>query len=537
MITQTEILIKVNVRNISKLRMELDKELKLGDQATIPISLLDHGSHIKVNCKCDICGREKDIMYQKYVKNIKNGGFYSCSSKCAQSKVKNTNLEKFGQEYYTKTKEYSQRVKETNTLKYESEYYLSSNIGKKTISEKNLEKWGVENPFQSEEIKERIKETCLQKWGVDNPSKSNEIKSKLSESNKKSWQNKFKNFYKSNHNLDIIDYDDSGIYTIQCLKNHQYQITNRLLSNRIIVNTEPCLVCNPYQTSNTSGYEEQLFDFILKNLEVEIIRNSRNIIKPYEIDIYIPQLKLAFEFNGLYWHSDERKSKNYHYLKHKLCKELDIELIQIWEDDWKYKQEIVKSIILNKIKINKNKIYARNCEIKFLNFTDADKFLKANHLMSSCRSKYNIGLIYNNEIVSIMCFGKLRKSLGSISKNEDYEMYRFCNKLDTSIIGGASKMMSFFLKKIDFDNIFTYFDKSLGHNNLYEKIGFEFISETPIGYHYIQQGIRKHRYNFRKEKLVKLGFDKSKTEMEITHEMGLKKVYNSGSYKYQFRKN
>lgn len=533
MITQSEISVNVNVRNISKLRLKIDPNLKLGDFVTIPISLLDKGSHIKVTCTCDVCGNEKNIMYQKYRKNIQTGGYYSCSSKCAQTKVKNTNLQKFGKEYYTQTTEYLQRVKETNTQKYGSEYYLSSDVGKKTISEKNLQKWGVENPFQSKDIKKKIKELSLEKWGVDNPSKCSEIKSKLSKSIQETWKNKSKNFYKSNHNLDIIDYK-GGIYTIECEKKHQYEISNHLLSNRIISKTESCLICNPYQISNTSGYEQQLYDFIeSQNLGTEIIRNSRNIINPYEIDIYIPSLKLAYEFNGLYWHSAERKEKHYHYTKHKLCKELGIELIQIWEDDWKDKQNIIKSIISNKLKIVKNKIYARNCEIQFLNFKDTDQFLKTNHLMGSCRSKYNIGLIHNSEIVSVMCFGKLRKCHGSTERNDDFEMYRFCNKLDTSIRGGASKLLSFFYKKIHFRKIFTYFDKSLGYNNLYEKIGFEFISETPIGYHYIQQGKRKHRYTFRKDNLIKLGFDKSKTESEITSEIGLKKIYNPGSYKYQ----
>jgi hypothetical protein len=65
---------------------------------------------MNIKVKCDICGKEKEIMFQKYIKNISNGGFYSCSSKCAQDKIKKTNKDKFGKEYYTQTNEYELHI-------------------------------------------------------------------------------------------------------------------------------------------------------------------------------------------------------------------------------------------------------------------------------------------------------------------------------------------------------------------------------------------------------------------------------------------
>jgi len=480
-----------------------------------------------------MCGKVKEIYYQKYIKNIKNGNYYACCSKCAQNKVKKTSLEKYGEEYYTKTNEYKSKTIISNNEKYNSDFYLTSNIGKETIKNINLNKYGVENPFSNKLIKQKIKNTNIIKYGVDNPSKSDKIKDIISKKGKETWKKKYKKFYEKN-NLNIIGYDDDNIYTIICDKNHEYQISNYLLQNRIISNTETCTICNPYNLTNTSGYELQLRDYIQSLISDRlIIFNDRTLINPYEIDIYIPELKLAFEFNGLYWHSDKYKDKNYHNNKHKLCKEKDIELFQIWEDDWLYKNNIIKSIIRNKLKVNCEIIYARDCKISIIDHKTTNDFLQNNHLKGKCNSKYNIALIHNGEIVSLMTFGKLRNSLGYKNIKDDvFELHRFCNLLNINVIGGASKILSYFMKNVNFSEIITYYDKSFGYKNVYEKIGFEFVSETQIDYNYIVDNIRVHRYKYRKQNLVKMGYDANKTENEITNELKILKIHGVGNYKY-----
>jgi hypothetical protein len=132
-----------------------------------------------------------------------------------------------------------------------------------------------------------------------------------------------------------------------------------------------------------------------------------------------------------------------------------------------------------------------------------------------------------------MSFSKLRNALG-IKNNGLYkfELNRFCNKIGYNIVGGASRLLSFFMKNFKYEQIISYFDKSLGSTSFYEKIGFKFIGETPINYHYIKSGLRLHRYNYRKDKLVKMGYDKSLTESQITNSMNLLRIYGPGNYKY-----
>jgi hypothetical protein len=254
-----------------------------------------------------------------------------------------------------------------------------------------------------------------------------------------------------------------------------------------------------------------------------------------EIDVYIPELKLGFEFNGLYWHSEIYKEKNYHLDKTKLCNDQGISLFHIWEDDWLYKQDIVKSMILNKLGKTLNKIFARKCIIKIVDDNKLVKdFLETNHIQGFVGSKIKIGLFYNDELVSLMTFGNLRKSLGQKSQEGSYELLRFCNKLNTTVVGGASKLFKYFLNNYDVKQVTSYSDLSRSNGNMYKQLGFTLQHNSDPNYYYIIDGIRKHRFNFRKDKLVKEGADPLKTEIQIMNEKGFYRIFDCGMQKWNF---
>ena len=168
----------------------------------------------------------------------------------------------------------------------------------------------------------------------------NENVSRKSYKQKKYFEFFQKDFFEK-QNIKILEYKDSHFLCECNNKKHNYLILPDTLKKRLdIHHVEPCTICNQLD-SHTSNKEKQLLDFIKENYDGEIISNSRKIINPYEIDIYLPELNLAYEFNGLYWHNELYKDKNYHQMKYELCKKQNIHLIQIWEDDWNLKQEIV----------------------------------------------------------------------------------------------------------------------------------------------------------------------------------------------------
>lgn len=162
------------------------------------------------------------------------------------------------------------------------------------------------------------------------------------------------------------------------------------------------------------------------------------------------------------------------------------------------------------------------------------EFLIQNHIQGFVGSKYKIGLFYNNELVSLMTFGNLRKSLGQNKKEDHFELLRFCNKLNTSVVGGASKLLKYFIKEFKPKKIISYSDLSRSDGNLYKTLGFEYSGLSEPNYYYIIGEIRSHRFNFRKDKLVKQGFDNNKTEIQIMTERKIPRIFDCGMEKWTF---
>ena len=112
----------------------------------------------------------------------------------------------------------------------------------------------------------------------------------------------------------------------------------------------------------------------LNSLNISYIIKDKKILGGKELDILIPDFNLAIEMNGLYWHSEIYMDKFYHRNKSSKCREVGIDLLHIWEDDWKFKRPIIKSIILNKLKLIKNKIFARKTSIREVSPKESTNF-------------------------------------------------------------------------------------------------------------------------------------------------------------------
>jgi hypothetical protein len=134
-----------------------------------------------------------------------------------------------------------------------------------------------------------------------------------------------------------------------------------------------------------------------------------------------------------------------------------------------------------------------------------------------------------------MTFGCLRKSMGNNSIEDAYELFRFCNKLNTTVIGGADKLLKYFIKTYKPNEIISYADRRWSQGQLYKKLGFEFIHNSKPNYFYINNCKREYRFKYRKDVLVKEGFDKNKTEREIMEERGFNRIYDCGNKKYIFK--
>lgn len=442
-----------------------------------------------------------------------------CSLKCINenktemvNRQKETFQKKYGIDFYPQHKDFMDKQKKTKLEKYGDENYVNVEKSKKT----RLEKYGDENYVNVD----KYKTTCLEKYGSDNYSKTNNYKNTIT--------NSFKTLYPDVNFVDI----KKGYVEIICSDcGKKSELTKQNLYERYKRNYVVCTECNPIGHSNRSGHEKEICDFLD---EYNIVYKTGVKIpnKKTQIDIYIPEFNLGIELNGVYWHSELFRDNNYHLRKTNDCEESGIRLIHIFEDEWVYKKEIVLSILKGKLGLISNKIYARQCQIREINSKDSKKFLEQNHIQGNVNSKIKLGLFYNNNLVSLMTFSKGRIIMGG--KDSEWELNRFCNLLDHNVIGGASKLLTYFNKNYKPNKIISYSDVRIFDGGMYEKLNFKKISQSKPNYWYVVNDIRRHRFGYRKSILVKEGFDKNKTEQQIMFERKIYRIYDCGNIRWEF---
>lgn len=447
---------------------------------------------------------KKDKLINSYIKHY---GSYENYVKCMTDKIKETHLKKYGVD---------------NVFK--------SEIIKNKIKETNLKKYGVEHVLQNKEINKKMKTTIINKFGTDNVSKLESIKLKKENTR----LNNVDNFKNNNGCVSLYDCGLSKIHSFKVvrkiLKKHNIELIYDGVNPYIKTDDYEILIneLDSIKYNKTSFGEKEVLDFVKSIYDGEIIENDRSIISPKELDIYIPSKNLAIEYDGLYYHSETMKIK-YKYnidLKTKLCEEKGIRLIHVFEDDWDYKQNIIKSIIASALGVYERKIYARKCEIKEVSFNESKLFLNVNHLNGSCVSSYRYGLYYNNELVMIMCFGKSRRS-------EDVELIRVCTKINIQVVGGFSKLLKHFEKNCNFKKITSFINRNQFNGNGYINNGFTIEHCNKPIYWWIKNNIRYNRENFQKKKLSKKlsNFDDTLSEKDNMYNNGYYRIFGCGTLK------
>ena len=477
----------------------------------------------------EIKKKKKQTWLKKYGVN------HPLQNKDIQEKLKQTCLDKYGVENVFQTKEVKEKYKRTCLERYGVENVSKTEIIKEKKTQTSLINYGVKYPIQHKDVQEKTKQTNLNKYGVEYPLQNKKVIEKLKNKQRESFYNKLinsdrlKDLVKPNFSLDKY-LNVSNKYSFTCLK------CNNIFESNLDDGSIPrCFKCFPRNTK-VSKYETEIYNFLKENLSNEIIeRSNRTILdNNLELDIYIPNKKTAIEFNGLYWHSElNGKKSNYHIDKTLQCWKEGIELIHIFEDEWIEKQEIVKSILLNKLNKTPNKIFARKCHIKELTKDTAFNFLDSNHLQGFINGVH-IGLYYGDILISCLTIGKSR-----FNKNFEYEILRFCSKNYHNVIGGLSKLFNYFTKKNNPNSIITYSDLRYGRGDTYQKINFIYSGRSNPNYYYLDENLqRSSRMKFQKhllkEKLTQ--FDPILTEWENMQLNGYNRIWDCGNNIFYWKK-
>jgi hypothetical protein len=176
-----------------------------------------------------------------------------------------------------------------------------------------------------------------------------------------------------------------------------------------------------------------------------------------------------------------------------------------------------------------NKIFARKCEVKVINDSKIVRlFLEKNHIQGFVGSSLKIGLFYKQELVSLMTFDHLEGRMKMLENH--WNLNRFCNKINTNVVGGASKLFSYFVNKYQPKRVISYADKDWSEGKLYNILGFVKVSESSPDYKYIVDGRRRNKQNYKKSNL---NIGSELTEAEFMKKSHILRIWDCGKIKYE----
>lgn len=500
------------------------------------------GNPILWKCRC---GEKK--RFQK----LDKGFFATCGNKECEKTQKSASL-KSGKHWTKKPenrhkitgKNNPEKCKQTHMERYGYEHALQNPESQKKRKETLTDRGGL----TTDEIRTKKITTSMTKYGVTNPMKSDAVKNKVMESLREKYtEHAHRSAASLGLNLLNEVTENLSVFKYRCGCGYQGSLSNAAFNARVRIKESPCIKCNP--PTYKSKIELELYEYI-QSIAPDATSGKR--FGNHELDIYIPSKNLGIEMNGLYWHSELCKDdKNYHINKKDYFEDLNINVIMVWEDDWKLKKDIVKNRLLHHLSNSGIKIGARLCEVKKPEHKDTREFLDKWHIQSAGRPASECyGLYFKDELVSLMTF---------IKHDTGWELLRFVSS--ASVSGGASKLFAAFKAEHNPGSVLCYSDRCWASrsSNVYKSMGFELVGCTEPDMSYvnprnvmksdetkscvrvdeINDAIRENRLKYQRHKLAGLGFcdpDDDRSAADILGEHGIYRIYGPGSLRFEWRR-
>ena len=376
----------------------------------------------------------------------------------------------------------------------------SDSMVKRKIVSTNVERYGGTTPSSSKKVREKAKATTKQRYQVEYFPQSNQYKQARKSSprfvdnlDSKSWCDQQRNQQQLSAPAisEIVDCTPETV--VKYLKKHDMFV--------------------PYQNGKgmVSAPHKKITTF-LDSIGVKYRNNARDIIPPLEIDILVGNV--GIEVNGMYFHSEKFVDKNYHFNKYIAAKQAGIVLLQFTDLEIEQKFDIITSIIQHKIHKTPNNIYARNTDKVEITSKRARSFMEDNHLSGFQGGYKHLGLMHDNQLVAVASLGKGR------FHNQYPELIRYATRINTSVVGGFSKLL-----KSEEDKLMTYVSNNLGDSSNHSG---KFIKHTVPGYVWYHPTSKQviSRYKAQQHKEI---FRSDNTEADNFHQRGWLRVYDSGN--------
>jgi hypothetical protein len=280
-------------------------------------------------------------------------------------------------------------------------------------------------------------------------------------------------------------------------------------------------------TTRISKGELEIAEFIT-SLDVDVEQSNVSIISPYELDIYVPEHNIAVEYCGLYWHSEQvGRGRKYHKMKHDMCAEQNIQLLTIFEDEWKDRNQQVRNKIKQVLGVSTAPtVFARKTTITSVDIPTRTQFFNNNHIQGAGTGSLTYGLLApNDDLVACVVFK--RRSQGV------YELTRYATSC--RVPGGFSKLVKHFQRNNVWTTIISFADLRWSSGQMYEQNGWTLDSAIPPDYYYSPNAVdRIHKFNYRRKNLPSLlkHFDPTLSETQNCDNNGILRIWDCGKLRY-----
>lgn len=283
--------------------------------------------------------------------------------------------------------------------------------------------------------------------------------------------------------------------------------------------------------ANKSSRGERELAALIREWFPSAVERCRSVIFPLELDIYIPELRVGIEYNGLFWHSEAGgKTRNSHRDKYLACKDAGVRLIVVWEDEWKTRRDVVEHMLAHKLGISQRpKIHARKTRVGNLTVEQAKRFLDANHIQGWVKGSAYVGLFYGDDVVAALVAQARDKNNGV------YTLDRYATSV--TVPGGFSKLLKYAEQHLDVRQWVSFADLQVSDGGLYESNGFRKDAVIPPDYRYWKKGslVREHKFRYRLKKFRSdpdLEYRDDATESELATLNGLYRIWDYGKIRY-----
>ena len=545
------------------------------------------------NPECQATSKDKALLARKATNKAKYGVENVMQLKETVDKVSAATMKNHGVSNAAKSQEIQQKKKDNSMAKYGVDHPMKRPEVVETKDNTCLEKYGFKNAIQNPEIAAYAQNTIYNKHNVLNYFASEEFKvnnskyfmenygvlhaSQVPSMRKNQLEGMLKNqgvLYSHLSPTIVLKMNTAkrlNSWPILVDRLHHRGITPLFTKEEYVetgytTKEYSCTHCNKTFKSDKywkevfcgcrkhrSVYEDQIIEWLASIGIINVESNKRYCRDnsghlQYEIDVYLPDQNIGIDFHGLYYHCDVMQpNRDYHKQKYEYFNNLGIKFLQVFENEWVNQKPIVQSIIKNILKKN-TVVHARNCEIREVSSTNSKIFLNDNHLQSSTTGSVNIGLYYKDELICLSTFGKIRYKTNKERLEVEvagYEIYRSCSKVDYAVVGGASKILSYFIDKYKPDHMSSYVDLRYFNGNSYKTTGFTPMHKTRPNYFYFKLNNRsltlKSRLEFQKHKLAThpetaATFNPAYSEYENMAFAGYARIFDAGNIKMVYTK-